>query len=162
MTRQKRNLCHLLSFGILGLLLISLGCQSGPKPVTEPCPKWAQSIPRDQTYFYARGTSGPTPMPVDAWDQATERARKGLALTIISHVRVDTTISSSSRGQYVEEIVRILSDTELNYSQAIEMWYDRYGICGHEGHYYVLVRMERRNAETVLGRAKHPGPEEGT
>lgn len=150
MTRQKRNLRHLLSFVILGLLFAGMGCQSGPGKVDETCPEWVESIPSDKTYYYAIGISGPTPRPADAWAQAKKRARAELALTITSDIKVDDTIISSSSGQYVKEIVRILSDTELNFTEVIERWFDQYGICGHSDHCYVLVRIERSTAVSLL------------
>jgi hypothetical protein len=149
MTEGKRHPCYLISLVVM-LFLLSLGCQSGPPPVMEPCPGWVKSIPRDDAYFYARGISGPTPRAVDAWDQAIKRARARLAQTIITHITVKDTIISSSRGEYVEEIVKVLSDTELNYTEVIEMWFDRYGVCGHEKHVYVLVGMEKKNAALIL------------
>ena len=69
---------------------------------------------------------------------------------MISQVSSKGTIISSSSGQYVEEIVKILSDTELNYTEVIERWADRSGIYGLPEHVYVLVRMERGRAESVL------------
>ena len=153
MTEQKRHPLYLASL-VLALFLISMGCQSGPPRVTKTCPGWVESIPRDDTYFYARGISGPTPRAADAWAQAIKRARVGLALTIISHITVKDTIISSSSGEYVEEIARILSDTELNYTEVIEMWFDRYGVCGPKEHVYVLVRMEKNKAESILKNIK--------
>ncbi len=57
---------------------------------------------------------------------------------------------SSSSGEYVREIVRILSDTELNYTEVIERWADRSGIYGPPQRFYVLVRIEKRRTESVL------------
>ncbi len=154
MIRQKKNLCHLLNLGVLILLLTSMGCQSSPQAVTGTVPGWVESIPKDGTYFYAMGISGPTPRISDAWDQAIRRARAELGRSIISHVRSNGTIISSSSGEYVREIVRILSDTELNYTEVIERWADRSGIYGPPEHFYVLVRMEKKTAKSVLRRIK--------
>ena len=63
---------------------------------------------------------------------------------MISHVTSKDTIISTSSGEYVEEIVKILSDTELNYTELIERWGDRSGVCGPPPHFYVLVRIEKR------------------
>jgi len=154
MIRQKRNLCHLVNLGVLILLLTSMGCQSGPEQVVETVPGWLESIPIDESHYYAMGISGPTPRVSDAWDQAIKRARAELGRLIISHITSKGTIISSSRGEYVREIVRILSDTELNYTEVIERWADRSGIYGPPEHFYVLVRMEKRTAESVLRRIK--------
>jgi hypothetical protein len=148
--RQKRYLYHLINLGILILLLTSMGCQSGPEPVVETVPGWLESIPKDESHYYAIGVSGPTPRISDAWDQAIRRARAELGRLIISHISSRGTIISSSSGEYVREIVKILSDTELNYTEVIERWADRSGFYGPPGHFYVLVRMEKRTAESVL------------
>ena len=154
MIRQKRSLCHLLNLGVLVLLLTSMGCQSGPQAVTGTVPAWLESIPKDQSHYYAIGVSGPTPRVSDAWDQAIRRARAELGRLMISHITSKGTIISSSSGEYVREIVKILSDTELNYTEVIERWADRSGIYGPPEHFYVLVRMEKRRAESVLTRIK--------
>jgi len=150
MLRQKRYLYHLINLGILIFLLTSMGCQSGPEPVVETAPGWLESIPKDESHYYAIGVSGPTPRVSDAWDQAIRRARAELGRLIISHISSKGTIISSSSGEYVREIVKILSDTELNYTEVIERWADRSGVYGPPGHFYVLVRMEKRTAESVL------------
>jgi len=131
-----------------------MGCQSGPEQVVGTVPGWLESIPIDESHYYAMGISGPTPRVSDAWDQAIKRARAELGRLIISHITSKGTIISSSRGEYVREIVRILSDTELNYTEVIERWADRSGIYGPPEHFYVLVRMEKRTAESVLRRIK--------
>lgn len=69
---------------------------------------------------------------------------------MISHVTSKDTIISTSSGEYVKQIVEILSDTELNYTEVIERWADRSGVYGPPGHFYVLVRIEKRRAESVL------------
>ena len=85
-----------------------------------------------------------------AWDQAIERARAELGRMVISHISSRGTIISSSSGEYVREIVKILSDTELNYTEVIGRWSDRSGAYGPLDHFYVLVRMEKGRAESVL------------
>ena len=57
-------------------------------------------------------------------------------------------------GLSVDNVLKILSDTELNYTEVIERWADRSGIYGPPEHFYVLVRMEKRTAESVLRRIK--------
>ena len=127
-----------------------MGCQSAPEPVIQVSPGWLESIPQDETYFYAIGISGPTPRVADAWDQAIRRARAELGRLIISHVSSQGMIISSTSGDYVREIVEILSDSELNYTEVIERWFDRSGSYGPPEHYYVLVRMQKRMAKSVL------------
>jgi len=131
-------------------MLMVLGCQSAPEPIKEPPPGWLESIPNDKAYYYAVGVSGPTPRVSDAWDQAIKRARAELGRTIISQISSRGTIISSSSGEYVREIVKILSDTELNYTEVIGRWADRTGVYGPSQHFYVLVRMEKARAESVL------------
>lgn len=148
--RQRRNLRHLLNFGLLIVLLTGTGCRSTPEPVVEPVPGWLESIPKDTRYYYAVGISGPTLRITDAWDQAIKRARAELGRLIVSHITSHDMIISTSRGEYVRELVNILSDAELNYTEVIERWADRSGIYGPPGHFYVLVRMEKKGAEEVL------------
>jgi hypothetical protein len=150
MNSRKRNQVKLLQVAIPLLALIFLGCQSAPEPVNETPPGWLESIPHDESYFYAVGVSGPTPRVSDAWDQAIERARAELGRMIISHISSHGSIISSSSGEYVREIVKILSDTELNYTEVIGRWADRSGTYGPSEHFYVLVRMEKGRAESVL------------
>jgi len=154
MTRQTRYLWHLLNLGILTVLLTGMGCQSGPEPLVGTPPGWLESIPKDETHYYAIGVSGPTPRVSDAWDQAIRRARAELGRVMISQVSSKGTIISSSSGQYVKEIVKILSDTELNYTEVIERWADRSGIYGPPEHFYVLVRINKRTAQSVLRSVK--------
>jgi len=150
MIRQKRKLRHLLIIGTVTPLLACMGCCSGPEPVIDTVPGWLESIPQDQNHYYAIGISGPTPRVTDAWDQAIRRARAELGRVMISHVTSKDTIISTSSGEYVKQIVKILSDTELNYTEVIERWADRSGVYGPPGHFYVLVRIEKRRAESVL------------
>ena len=147
MIREWRNL---LCGTTLILLLVGLGCQTSLAPITETPPRWLETIPHDDTCYYAIGVSGPTPRVSDAWDQAIKRARAELGRMIISHISSRGTIISSSSGEYVREIVKILSDTELNYTEVIGRWADRSGAYGPSDHFYVLVRMEKRRAESVL------------
>jgi hypothetical protein len=131
-------------------MMIVLGCRTPPEPINEAPPDWLGSIPHDEVYYYAIGVSGPIPRVSDAWDEAIERARAELGRMIISQISSRGTIISSSSGEYVREIVKILSDTELNYTEVIGRWADRSGAYGPSEHFYVLVRMEKRRAESVL------------
>ena len=137
---------YLFGFGILALLMAASGCGSTP----EPAPGWLDSIPQDGDYYYAVGISGPTPRISNAWDQAIKRARAELGRMIVSHVRSDDISVTTSSGQYVKDIISILSDAELNYTEVIERWVDRSGVYGPRNHFYVLIRMEKRRAESVL------------
>ena len=82
------------------------------------------------------------------------RARAELGRMIISRVRSDDISISTSSGQYVQEIVSILSDAELNYTEVIERWVDRSGVYGPRDHFYVLIRIEKGRAESVLKRVR--------
>ena len=141
---------YLFGFGILALLMATSGCGSTP----EPAPGWLESIPQDKGHYYAVGISGPTPRISDSWDQAIKRARAELGRMIISHVRSDDISISTSKGQYVQEILSILSDAELNYTEVVERWADRSGVYGPHDHFYVLIRIEKRRAESVLKRVR--------
>ena len=150
MVRQKRNLCLLLNVGILALLLTRMDCKSGPEPVVETTPGWVESIPKDKSHYYAIGVSDPTRRVPDAWDQAIRRARAELGRLIISHVTSQDSIISTSSGEYARQIVKIFSATELNYTEVIERWADRFDVYGPPEHFYVLVRIEKGRAESAL------------
>jgi hypothetical protein len=147
---RRKNPLNFFQVVIPLLTLMVLGCQSAPEPIKEAPPGWLESIPNDKAYYYAIGVSGPTPRVSDAWDQAIERARAELGRMIISQISSRGTIISSSSGEYVREIVKILSDTELNYTEVIGRWADRCGAYGPSQHFYVLVRMEKARAESLL------------
>ncbi|NVM23612.1 MAG: LPP20 family lipoprotein [Desulfobacterales bacterium] len=146
------KLRYIIIFGVLILspLLIYAGCRSGPESMAQNVPGWLNSIPGDERYFYAVGISGATRSVKDAWDQAIKRARAELGRTIISHVTSKDMVICSTRGQYASQVIDILSDAELNFTEVIERWHDRFGKYGPPNHYYVLVRLEKKRAETIL------------
>jgi hypothetical protein len=148
MALARKVFDYLRAMGVAGIFVVALGCQSSPPPAG-PCPKWVQSIPTDDVYYYALGVSGPRPQTTEMFGQAIERARAELGRTIISHVTSDGIHSSSTGGQYAQEIVRVLSDTELNYTEVIERWHDPAGACGAPNHCYVLVRIKKTTAQGI-------------
>jgi len=147
----------------LCLSLITAGCATTPEPEKISAPQWVNSVTLDEKYFYAVGISGPTRNIKDAWNQAIMRARAELGKTIITHITshdliISTTrgetshdlIISTTRGEYSAQLIEALSDTELNFTEVIERWYDRNGIYGLPDFYYVLVRLEKKRAEMLL------------
>ncbi len=138
-----------ISCCLLVILFIG-GCASTPKCKSQDAPTWLTSIPTDDAYFYAVGISGRTRNVNDAWIQAGNRGRAELGRIIFSHVSSQDTIISTSRGQYTSQLIDILSDTELNYTEIIERWYDQCGDYGQPTYYYVLLRMSKKTAATVL------------
>jgi len=151
---QKKKQYLLLNLGILLLILICLDCGSTPEPIKDPVPEWIESTPEGDAYYYALGVSGPTPRINDAWDQAIKRARAELGRLIFTHVRSSDSIIASTRGEYVQQIVEILSDAELNYTEVVERWFDKHGSYGFPEHCYVLVRLEKKKAEAILRNVK--------
>lgn len=147
MSRKTTTALRLLS--CIAVLALAAGCASSPKK-TEPVPGWLSSPPSDDKYFYAVGISGQTRNVKDAWVQSANRARAELGRTIVSHVSSRDMVISTSKSEYSRQFIEILSDTELNYTEIIKRWYDRYGSYGPPHHYYVLVRMEKKTAATVL------------
>jgi len=146
--RQKR--WSLEFTGCVLLLVCLLGCASTQKCESQDVPSWLISTPYDDTYFYAVGISGRTRNVHDAWVQAGNRGRAELGRAIVSHVSSQDTIISTSRGQYSSQLIDILSDTELNYTEIIERWYDPCGDYGPPHYYYVLIRMSKKTAAAVL------------
>ena len=132
------------------LSLITTGCITTPEPEKKSAPQWVNSVPHDETYFYAVGISGPTRNIKDAWNQAIQRARAELGKTIITHITSHDLIISTTDGEYSSQLIEALSDTELNFTEVIERWYDRNGIYGLPDFYYVLVRLEKKRAEMLL------------
>ena len=135
---------------ILSLSLITAGCITTPEPEKKSAPEWVNSVPQDEKYFYAVGISGPTRNIKDAWNQAIMRARAELGKIIIIHITSHDLNISTTRGEYSAQLIEALSDTELNFTEVIERWYDRDGIYGLPDFYYVLVRMEKKRAEMLL------------
>jgi len=135
---------------ILCLSLITAGCITTPEPEKESAPQWINSVPHDEKYFYAVGISGPTRNIKDAWNQAIQRARAELGKTIVTHITSHDLIISTTDGEYSAQLIEALSDTELNFTEVIERWYDQNGIYGLAGYYYVLVRLEKKRAEMLL------------
>jgi len=86
----------------------------------------------------------------DAWNQAANRARAELGRVIVSHVSSHDLVISTSKSEYSRQLVEVLSDTELNYTEVVERWYDKQGRYGPADHYYVLIRMERKQAAAIL------------
>ena len=146
--------CYLRYFILFAFLSISLvfGCAYNPEPKPKPVniPEWLSSTPRDNQFFYAVGISGQTRKVKDAWNQAIYRARAELGQTVVTHVRSHNLVVSSNESEYSQQLIEALSDTELNFTEVIERWYDREGDYGPSNYYYVLVRLERKRAEMIL------------
>ena len=143
-----------LKFIFSMVALISLSCAGSPQPKPSPVPDWVSSTPNDDRYFYAVGISGQTRHVKDAWNQAVQRARAELGKTIITHVTSQDLVITTTRSEYSQQIVKALSDTELNFTEVQERWHDREGVYGPPNHYYVLVRMEKKRAEKILRELK--------
>ncbi len=140
----------LLSAGALVFIVIIIGCATDQKTKPAKVPQWLQEMPKDDKYFYAVGVSGQTRRIKDAWDQAILRARAELGKTIVTHVTSHDLIISTNKGYYARQLIEALSDTELNFTEVIARWYDQMGSYGPANHYYVLVRLEKKRAETIL------------
>ena len=147
---MKSNISIFFVVFILSLSFITVGCKTTPEPEKKSAPHWENSAPHDEKYFYAVGISGPTRNIKDAWNQAIMRARAELGKTIIIHITSHDLNISTTRGEYSAQLIEALSDTELNFTEVIERWYDRDGIYGLPDFYYVLVRMEKKRAEILL------------
>lgn len=132
------------------VLLFAFGCAPTQTCDSREVPVWLTSTPQDDIYFYAVGISGQTRNVNDAWIQAGNRGRAELGRTVFSHVSSQDTMVNTSRGQYSSQLIDILSDTELNYTEIIERWYDPCGDYGPPNYYYVLVRMDKKTAAAVL------------
>jgi len=132
------------------VFLLSFGCASTQTCDSREVPVWLISTPHDDTYFYAVGISGQTRNVNDAWIQAGNRGRAELGRTIFSHVSSQGMLINTTRGQYSSQLIDVLSDTELNYTEIIERWYDPCGDYGPHHYYYVLVRMDKKTAAAVL------------
>ena len=143
-----KNLCLVLI--VILITLTDWGCATGPRPKSGSIPDWLDAVPKDNKYFYAVGISGQTRQAKNAWDQAILRARAELGKTIITHVTSQDLIISSTRGEYARQVIKALSDTELNFTEVTERWWDRLGNYGPANYYYVLVRLEKKRAEQIL------------
>ena len=142
---------HRTTFGFIICLVILLsGCASAPPSEGDDPPDWLSRIPDNDRYFYAVGVSGPTRKTNDAWNQAANRGRAELGRTIVSQVSSKDLIIATTRSEYTRQVIDVLSDTELNFTEVVERWYDRYGAFGPSNHYYILVRLEKKQARKIL------------
>jgi hypothetical protein len=126
------------------------GCANSPQPESGEIPNWLSAVPQDDDYFYAVGISGRTRHVKDGWNQAAQRGRAEIGKTIITHITSTDTSISTENSEYTRQVIEAISDTELQFTEVIERWYDRYGDYGPANHYYVLVRMDKKRAEKIL------------
>ena len=148
---------HLRRATIAGLLIIAIslfGCAANPEKKSVDPPEWLNKVPDNERYFYAVGVSGMTRNTSDAWNQAANRGRAELGRTIISQVSSKDLIIATSRSEYTRQVIDVLSDTELNFTEVVERWFDRYGDFGPPNHFYVLVRLEKQQAAKILKNIK--------
>lgn len=140
---------------ILYTLLILLasgsltGCATSPQATSTEVPGWLDSIPTDDRYFYAVGISGQRRNVKDAWNQAAHRARAELGKTIITQVSSKDLVITTHRTEYSKQVIEAISDTELRFTEIVARWYDPNG-----EYYYVLVRMDKKEAKKLLKRVK--------
>ena len=144
----SKNLCA--SLIVVVFMVTGFGCVSSPQPKSSEIPGWLDSMPKDDKYFYAIGISGQTRKAKTAWDQAILRARAELGKIIVTHVTSQDLVISTNRGEYARQVIEALSDTELNFTEVTERWWDRQGDYGPVNHYYVLMRLEKMRAEQIL------------
>ncbi len=150
---RQRNI---IVWGLLFTLLIvsASGCKTTPATNPVQVPEWLTTTPYDDRYFYAVGVSGQTRSIKDAWNQATQRARAELGRTIITQVASKDLVISTNESDYSRQVIEAMSDTELHFTEIIGRWNDQIGEYGPPNHYYVLVRMEKKQAEKLLKRIK--------
>ena len=135
---------------VLGIIALAAGCHHKTAWSDQPVPDWLSSTPADDRYLYAVGISGKTRSVKDAWNQATQRGRAELGKIIVTRVASKDLVISTNRSDYSRQVIEALSDTELHFTEAIARWYDANGTYGPPEMYYVLVRMDRQDAENVL------------
>ncbi|KPJ75380.1 MAG: hypothetical protein AMJ54_15120 [Deltaproteobacteria bacterium SG8_13] len=132
------------------MALVAAGCHHQSAGPEQPVPDWLTSTPDDDRYLYAVGISGKTRSVKDAWNQAAQRGRAELGKIIITRVASKDLVISTNRSDYSRQVIEALSDTELYFTEVIARWYDATGTYGPPGFYYVLVRMQREEAERIL------------
>jgi hypothetical protein len=138
----------------VGVALILSACAGSPQTDPSEIPDWLASVPSDESYFYAVGMSGRTRRVKDAWNQAAQRGRAEIGKTIITHITSTDTSISTEKSEYTRQVIEAISDTELQFTEVIERWYDRHGDYGPPHYYYVLVRMDKDRAEKILNSVK--------
>lgn len=150
--RQRNLIVWTLLFTLL--IVSASGCKTTPAANPVQIPEWLTTTPYDDRYFYAVGISGQTRSMKDAWNQAAQRARAELGKTIITQVASKDLVISTNESDYSRQVIEAMSDTELHFTEIIGRWNDKTGEYGPPNHYYVLVRMERKQAEKLLKRIK--------
>ena len=149
MRKQKARIGPILMLCTLALVA---GCHSKSAGTGEPVPDWLGSKPDDDRYIYAVGISGKTRSARDAWNQAAQRGRAELGKIIVTRVASKDLVISTNRSEYSRQVIEALSDTELHFTEVIARWYDADGQYGPPKMYYVLVRMQRKDAQEILRR----------
>ncbi|MFH1138207.1 MAG: hypothetical protein V1816_19210 [Pseudomonadota bacterium] len=148
-----------LVWGFLLLTVMIMGCPAPPptNPSLEPkqgapekIPEWLDKMPVDEVYFYAIGVSGPTRNPKDAWTQAAKRARVELGRTVISYVASISSSRLTDKGQYILMEETVISEAVLKHSEIVGRWFDRTGVHGFPSHYYLLLRMDKKEGKGLL------------
>ena len=147
---------HLIAFGLLFMLIVggTTGCTTSPPTASTEIPDWLSSIPTDDRYFYAVGISGQRRNVKDAWNQAAQRARAELGKTIITQVSSKDLVITTNRNEYSKQVIEAISDTELHFTEIVARWYDPNGEYGPPKYYYVLVRMDKKEAKNLLKRVR--------
>lgn len=147
--RQMLVLCS-----VVIAMALTAGCRSQTAGSDEPVPDWLTSMPNYDRYLYAVGISGKTRSVKDAWNQAAQRGRAELGKTIVTRIASKDLVISTNRSEYSRQVIEALSDTELHFTEVIARWYDANGKYGPPEYYYVLVRMERKDAAAILRKMK--------
>ena len=135
---------------VLGMLSLASGCYPHTAGGNQPVPDWLTSAPDDDRYLYAVGISGKTRNVKDAWNQAAQRGRAELGKIIVTRVASKDLVISTNSSEYSRQVIEVLSDTELHFTEVIARWYDARGRYGPPKYYYVLVRMTREDAADIL------------
>jgi hypothetical protein len=149
---MNRILRILICVTLLCCVSFTSGCGTTASTKPADIPDWLNSKPQNERYYYAIGISGPTRRVNDAWDQAAHRARAEMGRTIVTHITSRDLNVATSQSEYTRQIIESLSDTELNYTEVVQRWFDQTGAYGPRNHYYVLVRMEKKQARSLIGK----------
>jgi hypothetical protein len=96
-------------------------------------PKWTESPPNDENYFYAVGISPEYYYEISSWKEAEKLARRNLARSVYIEIK-----SLQKGARQFQEITNENLEMDLHNIQVVSRWRDI-----EEKLFYVLIKMPK-------------------
>lgn len=130
----------LITQGFVAVLLSNLNClldtslQERQSTSSLPSPSWLETLPYDETYYYAIGVAPEYFYETSSWTEAERLARRNLARVVYIDVKALQKITGQGQEIRHEEISVTLRDI-----QTVARWRDM-----ENKIFYVLIRMPKQ------------------